>query len=152
MSTDPNSHAIQTGCNLTREDFADDTEPCADGGAAADHPARHVTSLVDDDPTFPASTEGWTDIGWNDLPTERSGRITYDEGDEQSDNESRATAGMAAIRLYASQAFHGPEEPKTALGDLLGDLRHACDALGLDFDQMSERGAMHYEAELRGHI
>lgn len=48
VSTDKQwPHVDQTRCGLTREDFGDETGPCADGGMPDEHPSstdRQVTA------------------------------------------------------------------------------------------------------------
>lgn len=74
------------------------------------------------------------------------GQWRYD--DSAHDNTRRAGFALAALGGY--RAVVGDEEPATVIGDLLGDLRHLCDALGLDFEDLVEAGRFHYDAELRG--
>ncbi len=70
------------------------------------------------------------------------------------DNGRRAGFGMTALLAYARRAGHlddsYAEKPELALGELLGDLRHLADALGLDYTEIDEDGLGHYKAELRG--
>lgn len=90
---------------------------------------------------------------WFHLPETREKGITYDNGDEISDNFRRATGGAVGMRAYAVEAYNGGSgEPlHTILGDLLGDLMHLSDALeGVDFDRMLQRARNDYSYELRG--
>jgi hypothetical protein len=66
------------------------------------------------------------------------------------DNTLRAELAALAVRAYAERTGVLGEEPALAISDLLGDLMHLCDALGLDFQGLVDRGAYHYEPELRG--
>lgn len=89
--------------------------------------------------------------GWRDLPSERENGITYDAGDEVHDNSRRASGGVVAIRAYAEQTYSGwGEELDTIVGDMLGDLMHACDALGVDFGTALRRAEGDYSCELEG--
>lgn len=91
------------------------------------------------------------DLSIGDLPQYEDKSISYDEGDEARDNGTRAGHAAAALIAYARRTglIHD-EEPETAIGDLLGDLRHLCDALGLDFADLSDKGHRHYAEELHG--
>lgn len=71
-------------------------------------------------------------------------------GDEQEDNNLRAKFAAKAVYHYARRTGTLDEEPALSISDMLGDLRHLCDALDLDFDELVERGAFHYSAEIRG--
>lgn len=76
-------------------------------------------------------------------------------------NADRAGWAQAAAEAYASETRFDPREQvivngddddkdhaSEVIGDLLGDLRHLCDTLGLDFDTLSETGAMHHAEEV----
>lgn len=73
-----------------------------------------------------------------------------DEAAIRDDNDDRADRALAGIRAYAAVTFYGDEVLTTILGDFLGDLRHACDALGVDWQRVTDSGSGHYEAEIRG--
>jgi hypothetical protein len=84
-------------------------------------------------------------------------------------NEDRAGWALAAANEYADQTrmnwdftaldsrSSDDAEDTEALGelraevisDLLGDLMHLCDRYGLDFADLSERGAEHHGEEVR---
>lgn len=84
-----------------------------------------------------------------DLP--EHGQIDHDDPIE--DNTTRAGSAAVALKAYARTgggSYLTGEAPETAIYDLLGDLRHLCDALGLNFDELNDRGARHYEAEVTG--
>lgn len=61
-----------------------------------------------------------------------------------------AWAGHGLLAFANRTMPGGDEEIETALGDLLGDLMHLCDAADIDFDNVLNHGAMHYESEIRG--
>jgi len=84
---------------------------------------------------------------------------------EELNNKSRAGWAREAVEAYARETRHSPSEQvidvttrpdewpgrdhaEEVISDLLGDLRHLCDELGLDFDEQSERGAMHHREEV----
>lgn len=67
-------------------------------------------------------------------------------------NDDRAARALAGVRAYAEQVYWADSGGclPTILGDFMGDLRHACDALGLSWPQAQRSGAAHYGLELRG--
>lgn len=67
--------------------------------------------------------------------------------DPKADNMRRAAFAMAAIERYA-EVCKGDDIIEQVVSDLLSDLRHLCDAAGIDFDVAST--SYHYEAEIRG--
>ena len=46
----------------------------------------------------------------------------------------------------------GEEDPEACVSDMLADLRHLCDALGLDFGVLDDRAHGHYVAELEDEV
>jgi hypothetical protein len=74
--------------------------------------------------------------------------------DARHDNGRRAGFAALAVLTYARRTGllndYGDEEPATAIGDLLGDLRHLADSLGLGFAELDRRGEGHYVPELHG--
>lgn len=72
--------------------------------------------------------------------------------DPQADNNARAGFAALAVVAYANRTFPGGvgEELETVIGDLLGDLRHLCDGLDLDFDALLATSWRHYDPETRG--
>ncbi|AER26378.1 hypothetical protein [Mycobacterium phage Y10] len=85
----------------------------------------------------------------DDLAALPSSSITYD--DPQADNNTRAAFAAEALVAYVRRVGD-PGELETAVTDLLGDLRHLCDALGLDFEDAAEMSFCHYDAEIRGEL
>ena len=65
-------------------------------------------------------------------------------------NENRAHYAHAALAHHARAIkSDGPDtEPEAALHDLLTNLRHYCDANGLDFEAAAEMSNHHYNAEV----
>lgn len=84
------------------------------------------------------------------------GEMRYgdDVEDDRHDNGRRASFAALAAFAYAGRvgAVSGvnDEEPATVLSDLLGDLRHLADSIGLDFAELDRNGRDHYDAELYG--
>lgn len=77
---------------------------------------------------------------------------TLDDIDDLAErNARRAMFAVAALKGYVA-VTGAVEAPDTSIADLLGDLRHLCDALGLDFGQLSDRGYSYYSEELAGHL
>jgi hypothetical protein len=62
------------------------------------------------------------------------------------DNTVRAGFALGALEAFTDRV--GLDDD-SAVSDLLCDLRHLCDALGLDFDAEVARGTGHYNAEIR---
>lgn len=52
-------------------------------------------------------------------------------------NLDRANYAVSAMQTFARETGMNGENHKTVLTDLLADLRHAADRLGLDFDAIS---------------
>lgn len=67
-------------------------------------------------------------------------------------NTDRAKRAQEALLLYALRTEQNLlEDTADVLADLLCDLRHWADVVGLDFDVESARSASHYEAEKLDH-
>lgn len=84
------------------------------------------------------------------------GDFRYGPGltDVAHDNLRRAGFAANAVLAYVAQTFPGGcgEDFETVIGDLLGDLMHLCDAVGVSFDALVEQGHSHYQPELRGEL
>ncbi|MCP2097482.1 hypothetical protein LV78_005472 [Actinosynnema pretiosum] len=82
------------------------------------------------------------------------GRMRYGDSAEDvvHDNGRRAGFATRAVVSYAEHTGllndHNDEYPATAIADLLGDLRHLADSLGLDYAELDHRGQDHYVSEL----
>lgn len=72
-------------------------------------------------------------------------------------NTTRAGWARTALEAYIGETRHGggyeltldnSENNEEVIGDFLCDLRHLCDDLGLDFEVLAERGAMHHREEI----
>ncbi len=75
-------------------------------------------------------------------------RYTVDvAADIQHNNTRRAGFAMHAVHAFL-QRVRGDDE--AAIRDLLCDLMHLCDALGLDFDSEVEAGRVNYDTEVQG--
>jgi hypothetical protein len=96
--------------------------------------------------TYPAVA--WCDFDedlLDEVPTVID-RITGD--DAQEDNTVRAQFAALAVKTFGDRVAPG-EDIETLIGDLLANLMHLCDAAGISFYILLERGRMHYDAELR---
>lgn len=81
------------------------------------------------------------------------GRMRYSDSTEDGEHDNGRRAGFAATAVLAYAERTGllsdrnDEHPATAIGDLLADLRHLTDSLGLDFAELTRRGKDHYVSE-----
>lgn len=76
-------------------------------------------------------------------------RFNYDDPEAGvHDNNLRAALAGTALIAYAVAADNTTGNVETVIGDLLADLRHYCDTVGLNFDAMAEASVTHYTAEL----
>lgn len=89
-------------------------------------------------------SEQLVDLPRNHAPT---GFFDPDPEMEETSNAARALAAARAVAGYARSQGLEADDLRTAIGDLLCDLRHLCDAHGLDFAQVDEDGTRHYEHE-----
>ena len=69
-------------------------------------------------------------------------------GDPQGDNNARAAFGAVALSAFIRRV--GSDEPATEFADLLADLMHLADAMGLDFDSVLATAERNHRAEFRG--
>lgn len=69
--------------------------------------------------------------------------------DLRHDNTIRAKLGITAILAYATESKS--DDLDTVVSDMLADLRHAADALEIDFDDASSSADGYYSEELHGH-
>ncbi|MDC8832831.1 hypothetical protein [Alteromonas gilva] len=76
--------------------------------------------------------------------------FSNDHCSEETANEARAGSGWNALMAYASKAYGNvdPEPVEQGIRDLLGDLQHLCNSLGLDFDYLLERATGTFRDEL----
>lgn len=65
-------------------------------------------------------------------------------------NLQRGLYAGVAVSAYTFVVANADEPLEQQIGDLLGDLRHLCDALGMDFADLNERGFRHYLDEIGG--
>jgi hypothetical protein len=79
--------------------------------------------------------------------------IFDDEDSEDEDggpgNGARANWAAAALTTFAYSTGQNGESVAQVMADLLGDLHHLTDYLGLDFDAIVEHGAFHYAHEVK---
>lgn len=77
-------------------------------------------------------------------------RAGAEPDDIRHDNLRRAGWAAVAVVAFAGRAS-GPDEPlEEVVADLVGDLMHLADALGLSYAELEGRGRRHYLAELGG--
>ncbi len=76
-------------------------------------------------------------------------RHTTDPEDLRHDNTIRAKLGITAILAYATESKS--DDLDTVVSDMLADLRHAADALEIDFDDASSSAKGYYSEELHCH-
>ena len=62
-------------------------------------------------------------------------------------NYDRAEWASLAVKDHACRTNSQDEDAQTKLSDLLCNLRHFADVIGIDWDSAIERASMHYEAE-----
>lgn len=53
-------------------------------------------------------------------------------------------------RIMQAAQVNVASDPFTALGDVLGDLHHWADAVGIDWEEVLDRADYHYDAETTG--
>jgi hypothetical protein len=63
-------------------------------------------------------------------------------------NEARAQRGAVAFVAYVAKA--GEDELQTSFTDMLADLLHLSDAIGVDFDEAVRVAHNHHDRELEG--
>lgn len=86
------------------------------------------------------------------------------DGFKEPDNNDRADFANDAVAAYVQRTRPNDEYPEEigtgdpdiqemlaeALRDLLCDLRHWADVVGLDFTDQNEMGMVHYDEEVHG--
>ncbi|MEY8018775.1 hypothetical protein [Mycobacterium servetii] len=79
---------------------------------------------------------------------------THEGVELQRDNNIRAGWAARALIAYASHLGGQSlvDELETVTGDLLGDLLHLFDALGLDWEEIRERGERFHREEVFGDV
>ncbi len=92
-------------------------------------------------------TAGMT-MNYDEIPHMPLGTVPEDLPDENPGLYRLIIAKRAIIAGYEA----GEEDPEASIGDLLADLRHLCDALGLDFGCLDDRAYGHYVAELEDEV
>jgi hypothetical protein len=72
------------------------------------------------------------------------------------DNDARASYAASALVEYAAVVgdpmVRGREELGETIADLLGDLRHLCDALKINYEAAILAGMEQYDQELYGEV
>lgn len=85
---------------------------------------------------------------WAELPVLR----VESSGEHLADNNARASIGARTVAAYAEIGGGDESEAETMVADLLGDLRHLCDAINVDFDVVLNRSEVFYNAEINGEL
>lgn len=105
----------------------------------------------------PVSTRGMghcsVDVPSESVPALAAALIEADAGvpaDQIATNAARSKWGGQLVAVFAALAgLDAPgEDDATRLGDLLADLMHWCDAVGVDFDDALRRARNHHHEEL----
>lgn len=78
------------------------------------------------------------------------GRAPEIPGDQLSANYSAAERGADAI--LAKDEWRDSRDDRERTQDLLTDIAHLCDLVGLDFDDLVESARTHHAAEIRGEL
>ena len=84
----------------------------------------------------------------------RQSTLTGEGTDPQRDNDIRAGWAARALVAYAQHLGNASltEEVETAAADLLSDLRHLFDALGIDWEAAVSSSDGHYRGEIFGQL
>lgn len=61
-----------------------------------------------------------------------------------NDNSARAVRGAEKVRGHSGCE----DDDESNVTDLLTDIRHYCDAMGLDYGRLNNRARSHHEAEV----
>lgn len=89
-----------------------------------------------------------------DLLSEQEPEIDFPNGpyDAQRDNDIRANRGAIALVAYAQRVSGGSltDEAASTVSDLLSDLRHLCDGLGIDWEAAVASSDINYRDEILG--
>lgn len=94
------------------------------------------------EPPFSDFTAKTTTDPWTVIPDHALGETPESLIDRDPILHRRIIAKRALLNAYAEA-----DDPQQRLTDLLGDLRHLCDALGFDFAQIDRAAYRHYAAE-----
>jgi hypothetical protein len=72
--------------------------------------------------------------------------------DIEHDNNIRAAAGAQVLMAYGAYRADATidEDLQSSFTDMLGDARHFCDAVGIDWDRAVERSDRDHYSEVRG--
>jgi hypothetical protein len=79
-------------------------------------------------------------------------RVSGEPDDVRQDNLRRAGWAAVAVVAFAGRSS-GPDEPlDEVVSDLVADLMHLADALGLSYEGLHDRGRRSYLADLGGRL
>jgi hypothetical protein len=102
-------------------------------------------------------TDGY-DLNWDtvqqiahELDPDGTRHLALVPGEEKADNDLRAAWGFLGMWAYRHRV-HGDsdEEFTSAISDLMSDLMHLCDAVGIDPNYVVEKATDSYTSELYG--
>ncbi len=105
-----------------------------------EQPIYPATRFTDKDPL---------EVVFSDLD-EFEGVTQLEHEDPCADNATRAEWALIGLRTFAERTRITDESPVLVMGDFLANLRHLCDALGINFDHVNEAGEEHHYWEIRG--
>lgn len=119
--------------------------------------ARARLSMMAKVPVLPAPLVATDDWGGHSLQElieqdwDGDGDMRWDLTAEatQHDNTRRAGFALDAVAQYAEVC---KSDEDCLISDLLGDLRHLCDALGVDIEAKIEMSRIHHDAEIRAQL
>lgn len=92
-----------------------------------------------------------TEVRWSISDRMRGVRVESLADDVRHNNTRRARSALAAVEAFAemSGGIQG-EQTQTFVGDLVVNLRHLCDALGLDWEQVERSAGETHQIEVEG--
>lgn len=94
---------------------------------------------------------GTGSITTGELPVPAEGMFLEDFATAAERNTQRGLFAGLALHAYAQRTAPGGDEPtETLIGDVLADLRHLCDSLGLDFAGIDDQAHRRYLEEIGG--
>lgn len=77
---------------------------------------------------------------------------SYEISDPQEANAVRALNVVDVLADYMRLVGDSGEDLKIGVTDLLGDLHHLADAVGVDWDEALDDSSRHYRAEVAGEL
>jgi hypothetical protein len=84
-----------------------------------------------------------------DLPRPHEGSL-FDIDLAPDRNQQRGLFVAEAMRTYAETTGVSDEAVELVIRDMLGDMRHLCDSLGLSYSELDRRAHSSYRSEIGG--